>query len=235
MESSRLPGKALLDLAGKPLLYHVIDRTLHIKNISKVILATSESNENYKLADLAQTMGVETFFGSALNVLERFYEAHKAYGGEYIMRITGDNPFVDPEYASMALDMAIESDSDLCSIINLPLGVAVEIIKQEALIKSYKESTESHHLEHVTPYIKENENLFRINRGIIMYDNYFPDLRLTVDEQDDYTVAKTVYENLYHGAIFSLQNTIDFFRNNPSLLLINKNIRQKPMTESAIK
>ena len=132
MQSKRLPGKAMLDLAGKPVIAHVIERAKSIEHVDKVVLATGSAHENQQILDLASSMDIEAFSGSESNVLERYYMASEKYGGEYIVRITGDNPFTDVEYASMIVDIALESKFDLCALANMPLGTAVEVIKKDA-------------------------------------------------------------------------------------------------------
>jgi len=103
MQSKRLPGKALLELGGKPLLAHVIDRTQRIEGVDAVVVATSIGEENAPLIELARSMSAGVFVGSIDNVLERYYLSAVEFGGDYIVRVTGDNPFTDPEYASMAV------------------------------------------------------------------------------------------------------------------------------------
>jgi len=233
MGSTRLPGKALLDLSGKPMLAHVIERSKAISGISSVVLATGSINENRALIDLANSMDIHAFSGSDENVLERFYKAAEVYGGDYIVRITGDNPFMDPEYATYSINTAKIHEPDLCSIINLPLGVAIEIIKRQALITAYENSDKQYQFEHVTPYIKENVNKFHIFREKISYQNPFHDLRLTVDEKKDYQLASIIYRALYQGSIFSLKQIIDYLSQNPDLIQINRDVHQKSMKETS--
>jgi spore coat polysaccharide biosynthesis protein SpsF len=231
--SSRLPGKALIDLAGKPLLAHVIERAKTIEGVSKVILATGGSKENYKLIELAKSLKIETFTGSEDNVLERYYMVSEKYKSNFIIRITGDNPFTDSFYGSKALEIAKETDADLCSIKNIPLGTAVEIIKKTALDKAYSLSNKPYHFEHVTPYIKENSESFNIIRHEVDFKNPFTDLRLTVDTEEDYKLAKIIFEKLFKDKYFSIESVIKFLLENKHLVDINKNMEQRPMTFSS--
>ena len=232
MQSKRLPGKAMLELAGRPLLSHVIERTKLIEGVDTVVVATSMGNENYPIIELAESMDVNIFVGSMDNVLERYYLAANEFGGEIIIRVTGDNPFTDVDYASMILDISIESGSDLCALANLPLGTAVEVIKRSALEESYTLSEKSYHLEHVTPFIKEHPELFSIERPEVDIDNPFEKLRLTVDTDDDYRFAAILYENLYNEHHFTLSDVIEFLKENPELVLINNEIKQRPAVHS---
>lgn len=234
MDSTRLPNKAMLELAGKPLLSHVIERSKSIMGSDNVVLATGRIEKNTPIVNLAKSLGIQTYCGSDENVLDRYIGAAERYGGDYIIRVTGDNPFTDPEYASQTLRIALLKNADLCSPSNLPLGVAVEIIKYDALHKAYQKSSRPYHFEHVTPYIKENQDIFKIVKHEIDYRNPFPDLRLTVDEWNDYLLGKTIYEQLYKGIIFSLDDVIQFIEKNQYILEINKSIRQRHMTEASI-
>lgn len=230
MQSTRLPGKSILPLAGKPLLYHVIKRAQAIKNITNVVVAIPDDNDNDMLAEIAGQCNANVFRGSLHNVLERYYLAYRQYGGSYIVRITADNPFTDSFFASAAVEEAMRTDADLCAIKNLPLGTGVEVIASTALEAAYTHSTKPYHFEHVTPYIKENPDIFKLHYFDIALTNPFPLLRLTVDTQQDYILAQAIYDALYTGSVFTLNDVISFLEKNPQLAQINANIEQKPMT-----
>jgi spore coat polysaccharide biosynthesis protein SpsF len=226
MLSKRLPGKVMMLLAGKPILYHVIDRAKAIEHVDKVVLATGTGEENVPLMELALSMGIETYAGSPENVLERYYMASEQYGGEYIVRITADNPFTDVEYASMIVDIALEAKPDLCALINLPLGTAVEVIKKEALDQAYKMSSEPYHFEHVTPFIKEHPELFSIERPPAKIKKTAGKIRLTVDTPEDFELAGILYNNLYKGVPFPLSDILTYLKENPEIIKINSRIKQ---------
>ena len=107
MQSKRLPGKSMKEIAGKPLLAHVIDRAKAMEGVGAVVVATCDGNQ--PIVELAASMGVQSFVGSEANVLDRYYLSALQAGGDYIVRITGDNPFTDVEYGSMAIEIATES------------------------------------------------------------------------------------------------------------------------------
>ncbi|PKL38584.1 MAG: acylneuraminate cytidylyltransferase [Spirochaetae bacterium HGW-Spirochaetae-1] len=232
MGSTRLKSKALADLAGKPLLYHVLERTALIKGVHTVVLATSDSNENRQLMELARSMGLEAFAGPEDNVQERFYLASEQFPCDYIVRVTGDNPFTDVHYAGETVALALETSADLCSFTNLPLGVGVEIISKSALDRCRRESSLPYHYEHVTPYIKEHPELFTIVRREARYENPCGEVRLTVDTEEDLQVARLLYRALYQGKPFPLSSVLEHLKNNPELIGINSHVEQKPMTSS---
>lgn len=235
MGSSRLPGKAMLDLVGKPLLYHVFQRIQATAGVDHIVMATCHGAENDIIIRLAESMGIQVFIGSEDNVLERFFLASERYGGDYIMRVTGDNPFTDPEYAAETIRTIIETGADLCYFPNLPLGTGVGMVTKTALDAAYKLSDQPHQKEHVTPYIKEHPEQFKIHVRDIKIDRPFPNLRLTVDTSEDYEVAQKIYAGCYNGGPFPLEDVIRFIEKNPGIAAINSGIRQRPMTHSSSK
>lgn len=229
--SKRLHEKCFKTLMGKAVLSHIIKRAQAIEGISQVIVATGDANANKDIIALAESEGAVALPGSETNVLERYYNASQLYDCDYIVRITGDNPFTDVDYANMAIEYAIETDADLASVTNIPLGTAVEVIKKEALADCYQNASEAHHFEHVTPYIKENEHLFNICRKPVYIYNNIPDLRLTIDTKEDYELACELYNALYNeDSIFSLHQILNHLRLFPDMALINSEIKQRPMT-----
>jgi spore coat polysaccharide biosynthesis protein SpsF len=138
-------------LGGKPMVQQIIESLLAQKEISTIVLATSEESDNKELSDLAKKTNIEFFEGSRENVLSRFYHAMKKFGGDYIIRVTGDNPFTSGPFATLALNKAQHDRADLASISGIPLGTAVEIIKAEALSQCFLKAETSYPKEHVPP------------------------------------------------------------------------------------
>ncbi|MBN1495175.1 MAG: glycosyltransferase family protein [Spirochaetes bacterium] len=233
MGSTRLPGKGMMPLAGRPLLGHVFERIQLTRGVDRVVLATCGGDENSVIISLAESMGIPAFIGPEDNVLERFYLAAQEFGGDYIMRVTGDNPFTDPDYAAMSIDAILKTGSDLCYFSNLPLGTGVGMVKRSALDTAYRKSDKPHQHEHVTPYIREHPEEFKIEIGEIEIYNPFPELRLTVDTPEDFQLADILYRHLYRGKPFPLRDVISFLEQNPGIAAINSSIKQRPMTHSS--
>jgi spore coat polysaccharide biosynthesis protein SpsF len=230
ISSTRLPSKALLELCGEPMIFHVIERAKSIEGVDVVILATGSGKENIPLLEISAQCGIKSYSGSEDDVLERYFMASSDINCDYVIRITGDNPLTDHESASNALKYAYEQDADHCTTAGIPVGTGVEIIKKTALGKTYNESKEPHHREHVTPYIKERPGLFKIVKYQSPLKNPYADLRLTVDTEEDYRLIKIIYEKLYQGKPITLQDVINFISANPELRHINSGIEQRPMT-----
>lgn len=230
MQSTRLPYKVMQPLAGKPLIQHVIERSLLITPVQQVILAIPDDEENMPLAELAAHMGIEVFRGSNHNVLERYYLAASESGADLVVRVTGDNPFTDHNYAAKTVTTCIEKKADRCTLDGLPLGTAVEVIRFDALERSYKEAHSPYHFEHVSPYIKEHPGIFTIVHDPSGFTMPFHQLRLTVDTPEDLELAKVLYDNLYRGEPFPLEEVISFLRDNPGYIDLNSSVTQRPMT-----
>jgi spore coat polysaccharide biosynthesis protein SpsF len=202
-------------------------------HVSRVILATGNLKDNNELKDIAEKCNVSFFSGSDDNVLQRYVLAAEEYRPEFIVRITADNPLIDVDYGTLAIEKALENKPHLSSMINLPLGTALEVIKYSSLLEAYEKSTKAYHFEHVTPYIKEHTEEFIIERYPSDLDIPFDNLRLTVDTKEDYSLVKAIFKALYHGRPFPLTETMDFLSANAGLLKLNNAITQRPMNHSA--
>jgi len=230
ISSTRLPSKALLKLCGKPLICHVIEHAKSITGVSEVILATGNGYENLPLIELALQYGIKSYAGSEDDVLERYFLASEKLDCDYVIRITGDNPLTDHESASNALEYAYKHDADHCTTTGIPVGTGVEIIKKTALKKAYENGKEPHHREHVTPYIKEHPELFKIIKYKSPLINRYPDLRLTVDTAEDFKLMEILYNELYKSKPIELIDVINFIEKKPELRHINSSVEQRPMT-----
>ncbi|MDP2676853.1 MAG: glycosyltransferase family protein [bacterium] len=239
MGSTRLPGKILKELAGKPMLWHVVNRAKHAKKVDKVIVATTIEKEDDIVEELAKKEGWDYFRGSADNVLERYYKAAKQAGADVIVRITSDCPLIDPEI----IDGCVEafrnqkcdyiSNTSLGDVRGLPRGIDdIEIFSIHALEKARNEAKEMYGKEHVTPYIWENKrNIFTIGKGPRLKDIYARNYRLTVDYPEDFEVIKAVYNSFSsHSQIFLTEHIISFLDSRPDIVVMNAHCVQKPVT-----
>ncbi|HRZ18442.1 MAG TPA: spore coat protein [Methanofastidiosum sp.] len=220
-KSTRLPGKAVLKIEEKPLLTHVIERAKKIEGIDKLCVATGEELEDFAIVEIARRY-CDVFQGSTYDVLDRYIKAARQYKADYIMRITGDNPFICFRSATKMISMALENGYDFLDASGLPLGCGVEIVKYDALLKVFNQPHKWSHKEHVTIFIKENKDKFLTGSCHFHVDNPYPKLRLTVDYREDFELAKTIYNFLYRGTPFDLIEVIDLLKEKPDLLKINE-------------
>jgi spore coat polysaccharide biosynthesis protein SpsF len=187
MGSSRLPGKILKSIGGRPLLGHIFFRLSFLKHEVKTILATSTSDKDDIVEIFCKENNVTCFRGSELNVLERYYSCAKQYSFDHVIRLTADNPFYDIEELDNLIDLHLTSGADYShSFAYLPYGTGAEIFTFNALERSYKMGSQPNHIEHVNEYITDNSELFKIEVLSVSTEKNRPDIRLTVDTPEDY-------------------------------------------------
>jgi len=197
MGSSRLPGKILKPIGSKSLLGHIIYRLGYLKSKADIIVATSINPVDDAVINFCNDQKIAYYRGSEDNVLSRYYECAQAYGFDNVVRLTGDNPFVDIEELDNLINNHIDTKADYShSFTVLPYGVGSEIFTFNALEKSYVNGYEPNHLEHVNEYILENPDKFSINVFTDIDDaKHHPEVRLTVDTPDDYIKACYIVDN----------------------------------------
>ncbi len=200
MGSTRLPGKVLMDLQGKPILAHIIDRIHELKANLPIIIITSDTTKDDVIEYFCTQHSVLFFRGDENDVLDRYYRAAKYFSLEHIVRLTGDNPLVDSANLKNLLTEHILHNADYSSNKSeiesgLPIGVGAEIFKFSALAKSWWEGTKPHHREHVDEYILENPHLFRIRyvKGVHACSEDCKKLRLTIDTKEDFQYIEKIF------------------------------------------
>jgi spore coat polysaccharide biosynthesis protein SpsF len=170
MGSSRLPGKVLLDIAGKPMIQHVIERTLRAQRLDSVTIATTTDMTDDPVAAFAVSMGLPCTRGSLHDVLDRYYQAALTHQADVIIRITADCPLIDPKLIDQTVELVSSSFSLHLSDFScnrlpppftrtFPIGLDVEVCTFAALERAWKESTETFHREHVMPFLYEGTHL----------------------------------------------------------------------------
>jgi len=225
MGSSRLPGKVLMRIKNKPILQHIIERVGHSKFIDKIVIATTDNQEDHVIVELCNNLKVEYFRGSESDVLDRYYQCAKAYGADIVVRITGDCPFADPDVIDKTIDHLIKSKKDYVSTAypfsTFPDGLDVEVFNFTSLERAWLEAKLPSEREHVTPFIWKNENKqFKIQT--IKNDEDLSNKRWTIDDEKDYQFIELVYNALYNEcSIFKMQDILKFLQKNPQIEKIN--------------
>jgi spore coat polysaccharide biosynthesis protein SpsF len=228
--STRLPNKILMKVGGQSLLELHVNRMKQSKLIDKLIIATTTAAQDAQIVDLAKALETPSFRGSENNVLDRFYQAVKNEGADYVVRLTSDCPLIDAVLIDKVIQYALDNNLDYCSnTLNptYPDGQDVEVFKFAALEKAWNEATLESDCEHVTPYIWRNST-FK-NGSIFKSDNFgegydFEKIRMTVDEQRDYELIVKLVEQL--GSHQTWLAYAEFMVNHADLLAINSNIQR---------
>ncbi len=214
--STRLPGKILLPLSGIPLLIHMIERLQTSKLAGTIVVVTTEDSSDNPIVDLCKENKVEVFRGDMNNLLDRHYQAAKAFGGDIVLKIPSDCPLIDSKIIDFVISYYLENEGSFDYVSNLhpatyPDGNDVEVMSFGALEIAWKNATRKLELEHTTPYLWENPDKFKI--GNVVWPsgkNYSMSHRWTIDYKEDYEFIKAVYENLYpKNKSFSLEDILN--------------------------
>ena len=226
MGSSRLPGKVMKEVLGKPLLEHIIDRLQFCEKIDNIIVITSLEPENEPIINLCDKLNTDYFIGDEKDVLDRYYKAAIKFNlneNDSILRITADCPLIDPEIVDEVIVKHLENNYDYTTntlIRTYPDGLDCEVFTLPILKEMWDKADLKSEREHVTLYIKNNSDNY--NLGNLKQDIDLSDLRWTVDEKEDFILIKRIYESLYpNKQIFLMSDILELFDNNPSLLKIN--------------
>jgi len=230
LNSTRLKEKVLLDLCGKTVIEHIYERCKNCKGSGNVIIATSTNPDDDKLANFLKSKNIPYFRGSEKNVLDRFYSAAKKYNSEIIVRVCGDNPLIDYMLIDTLIQKLVESNLDYAAPKNFPLGFGSEVFTFSALEKTYNRAKEKYQLEHVTPYIYENPEIFKISY-IVENDAFAINCRLTLDTENDYQLLKHLYDKFYNNAVVDNREVMNYLKLNPKLLKLNSSVNQKSYKE----
>lgn len=227
MGSTRLPGKVLEDILGKPLLQHVIERVRQSRLIDDLVVATTRNSKDLSILVLTKKLKIKSYRGSENDVLDRFYHAAKKYSADTVVRITADDPFKDPRIIDRIIKYFLTNRNRIDYVSNTieysyPLGLDVEVFTFKALKKTWEEARQAFQREHVTPYMRQNPQLFRLKNIKCRKD--ISQLRWTIDTNKDLEFAREVYKYLYRKKrYFLMSDILNLLNKYPQLRRINQN------------
>lgn len=231
MTSTRLPGKVLASLEGKTIIEHVYERLSESKKINEIVFAIPDSEENRVLEEFLSRKKIKFFLGSEENVLERFYKCAEKYNADIVIRVTCDNPLVDYEAIDLLIDELEHSHLDYITTEGLPLGCSTEVFTFQALETAFQKAGKDYEKEHVTPYIFEHPESFKVEKMNAPAALHHPGMRFTVDTGEDLKLMKAIYHALYRDKPINLRDVIELVLKRPELMQINAHIRQKKFKE----
>lgn len=226
MSSSRLPGKVMREINGKPMLDYLLERVKKCKKVQDIILIIPDGKEDDVLETWCIKSGVDYYRGNEDNLLERFYKAAIKFNVSTIVRLTGDNPLIDSELIDQVIELYSSSNYDFVSNAvplptSYPIGMSVEVFGLSCLVKTYQEAKLPSEIEHVTFYMWKN-NRFKIKRMDSQED--LSRYRLTVDYKEDFILIEKIFAAFNYSTDFSYEQLIDFLKRNPQLGKLQKNI-----------
>jgi len=209
LASERLPGKALIEICGRPVVWHLLDRICASRFVKKkdVVVCTTEDESDGPLVDAVQTYGCSVFRGSRDDLIQRFYDAIAKHGFEAVVQIDGDDPLSDPEYMDRTMETLLaDSTLDIVTCEGLPLGIATKSFTRTAMEKVYRHyQTQKNDTGFI--YFFTRTGLCRQAtvrpRGP---EHVLDEARLTLDYQEDLDVFTRIFEALYvPGQVFRLE------------------------------
>jgi spore coat polysaccharide biosynthesis protein SpsF len=230
--STRLPGKVLKKICGKTVLEHDIDRLKRIKNIDEIIIATTTLEKDNSIVKECENLGVKYFRGSEGDVLSRYYYAAKENNGDVVVRVTSDCPLIDSEVSENIIEFYLDNKGKYDYVSNTiertyPRGLDTEVFSFTSLERAFKEAISPRDREHVTPYIWDNPEIFKLAQYKNSKD--YSDLRWTLDTEEDFELINRVYNLLYPNmnSKFEFQDILNLYNYYPELKSINAHIEQK--------
>lgn len=233
MKSSRLPGKVLKPILGKPMLELLVERIKQARYVDHIVIATTGSASDDPIEDLAKRLNVGCFRGSEEDVLDRVLSAARKYKADVIVEITGDCPLVEAEKIDQMLRSYQYLDYDFIANRldgSYPPGLGLRIFRKETLEKVDSLTKDPVDREHVTLYVWEHPELFSIYHFQNNLDPKFWGLRLTVDNEEDFVLIASIFQEIYpKNPGFGLYDIIDLLERHPELIEINKHIKDKPI------
>lgn len=229
--STRLPGKVLKILAGRPMLLHVIERVKACNMLDDIVIATTSLRQDRPIIKLAEQAGVSWFAGSEKNVLQRYVKAAQMSHADVVVRVTSDCPLIDPVTVDNTV-MFFEVNSYDYVVAGVesgfPRGLDTEVFTLDSLVKADRRSMIESYREHVTPYIYNHPEEFFVGKFPAPSELYRPGWRLCVDEEDDFKLVDEIYKRLYRPeTIIDIRQVVKLLDKSPDLLKINAGVRQK--------
>lgn len=235
MTSTRLPGKILKQVMGKPLLAYQIERLRRVELLDELVVATTVNETDQPIISLCESLGIPHFRGPEEDVLARFYGAAMAFNAEVVVRITSDCPVIDPrvinkvihfynnhrllyDYVSNVLDRSF------------PRGMDTEVFTAKVLSEAFFEAKADYEREHVTPFIYNNTERYKLAN--VSYESNQSRHRWTVDTIEDFELIKRIIEALYNqNPNFSMEDILELLKCHPDWFLINSHVEQKTATK----
>lgn len=232
MGSTRLPGKVLKDIGGQTMLARVVRRTQQAASVDEVVVATSASATDVPIVSECSRLDVPVFRGDEEDVLDRFYQAAQVHNAQAVVRITSDCPLIDPSVIDKVVYAFMTTQPDYaCNILErtYPRGLDTEIMSLSALGRAWRGATDVYQRVHVTPYLYQNPDLFRLLSVTNAQD--YSGYRWTVDTLEDLVFVRAVYEGLGNHNQIGWQDVLCLLQQNPALVDLNRSVQQKALHE----
>ena len=232
MGSKRLPGKVMMKVLGQPLLGYLLDRLSSVRQADAVVVLTTTNALDDMIVDFCKERGVPCYRGPEDDVLTRYAQVAIARGPDAIVRVTADCPLIDPDEVDRVIETfrGVQPPYDYvsnCLERTYPRGLDTEIFSSGALGCAFLEGKSPFEREHVTPFIYQHPERFRL--GNVLSPDYLANHRWTVDTAEDFALIREILERLYPVCPdFRTKDVVKLLERHPELIRINAHVLQKP-------
>lgn len=230
MKSTRLPGKIMKTVLGKPLLEYQLERLKRVTLADEVVIATTQDRSDDVIVALCERLSIPFFRGDTEDVLDRYYRTVKQRGADVVVRITSDCPLIDPQVIDAAIRLFnIQRGYDYISNVvqrTYPRGMDCEVFPFSLLEKIHRDATHAADREHVTLFVRLRPHLFHL--GHLLYQTDESYYRWTIDAEDDFKLIREFFEHFYpQNPAFSLEDCLELVKRKPALSKLNEHVQQK--------
>lgn len=226
MGSTRLPGKVLKEIVGKPMLWHLVTRVQKARYIDEVVIATTIDKQDNALEKFAVDSNIGIYRGSQNDIVDRFFNAGRKYNGDMVVRVWGDCPLIDPDLIDKVLLQFIDGGYDYANNFNprtYPAGMSFEVYLFKSLERIWKGTDDAFYREYPFEYIYANHGSFKT-----LYDKSETDLSnidLTVDYIEDIELVTEIFKNLHSdNKTFHLEEILKLMESHPELMALNQGL-----------
>ncbi|MFC2048074.1 cytidylyltransferase domain-containing protein [Chloroflexota bacterium] len=228
MKSTRLPGKVLKNILGKPMLWHLVTRVQKAKYIDDVVIATTVNEGDNSLEEFTIDNNLGVYRGSENDLVDRFFNAGKKYQADITVRVWGDCPLIDPDIIDKVLLKFIGENYDYANNFHpptYPSGMNFEVYSLKSLERIWKETSDIFYREYPFEFIYANHNSFKT-----LYDHNevnLSNINLTVDYIEDFEIIAEIFRSLYQeNEIFHMKDILEFIEKHPKLSEMNKDLER---------
>jgi spore coat polysaccharide biosynthesis protein SpsF len=233
MSSTRLPGKVLADIAGRPAVIRVLDRLRRAQAVDAIVVATTIGPADDPLARAVESAGIRCYRGSEADVLKRVVEAHRLMGTDIIVEVTGDCPLIDPAVIDLGVDAFFANGVDVVTNVvkpSFPMGIDVQVFPLAALAAVEADVHDPAIREHVSLFFYEHPERYRIHHLAAPDGYHAPQLRLVLDYPEDQQLIREIYRRMEskYGDKFGTPEILALMEAEPTLAGINRHCIEKP-------
>lgn len=231
LASSRLPGKALAEICGRPAVEHLLDRCAASRHLSRdrVVVCTTYEPADDALVSVVEAAGVQIFRGSTDDLIDRLYHAAAANGFDLIIQVDGDDICADPEYMDLCIDSLRQDEHlDVAYADGLPLGLSTKAIRMRALAKVFETYRPGRNDTGFSYYLTRSGMFSVETLGPLSPAHVHTTARLTLDYDEDLAFFRAIFEELYRpDAVFGVADIVALLIRRPELLRLNAGLSEK--------